>query len=66
MRREVLALVIVAVLVAAVFLIHPLIQGQLTTTPERAGTPPQSETEAQEPASPTPPSQNGQPAQPAQ
>lgn len=51
-RKEFLALIIVALLIAAVFLIHPLIQGQLTTSPERHGTPPQSATDAKEPAAP--------------
>lgn len=53
-RKEILVLVGVAIIIAAVFLIHPLIQGQLTTAPERAGTPPQSATTAKEPAAPTP------------
>lgn len=53
-RKEFLALIIVALLIGAVFLIHPLIQRQLTTAPERGGTPPQSATEAQEPAGQAP------------
>lgn len=48
-RKEIWALVIVAVLIAAVFLIHPMIQRQLVNSPEPGGAPVPGTTAAQSP-----------------